>query len=97
MTYKGTGYSSGIIVVRNGNFAFNNASDPFTGIVIVIGNGTSTGTYTSTGDNQLNGYVSASGNMTIGGNVSPTLTLDQLSNLNTYFDIKLWSWRELYQ
>jgi len=97
VTYKGTGYSSGIIVVRNGNFAFNNASDPFTGIVIVIGNGTSTGTYTSTGDNQLNGYVSASGNMTIGGNVSPTLTLDQLSNLNTYFDIKLWSWRELYQ
>jgi hypothetical protein len=88
--------AKGVIVVRNGNFQFNNSSNGFEGVIIVIGNGTTTGTYFQGGSVQLDGYVAASGNMDIRGNVSPSTTIDY-TNLNSFYDVKLWSWRELYQ
>ena len=88
--------AKGVIIVRNGNFTFNNSSNGFNGIILVIGDGTTTGTYFQGGGVQLDGYVAASGNMDIRGNVSPSTTIDY-TNLNSFYDVKLWSWRELYQ
>ncbi len=42
------------------------------------------------------GYVTASGTMTIKGDVNPSTTLDY-TNLLKFYDTKLWSWRELYK
>ena len=88
--------AEGVLIVRNGNFTFNNSSNGFQGVIIVIGNGTTTGTYFQSGGVDLDGYVSASGNIDIRGNVSPSTTIDY-TNLNTFYDLKLWSWRERYQ
>ena len=88
--------AKGVIVVRNGNLTFNNSGNGFEGVVIVVGNGTTTGLYTQGGSIQLDGYVAASGNMRISGNVEPHTTID-FTNLNSFFDVNLWSWRELYQ
>ncbi len=94
--------AEGVLVVRGGNFKFSNSSTGFRGVIIVIGNGNcaenagGTGNYTSAGGVPLNGYVAASGCLNIKGNVSPSTTIDY-TNLLTLFDIKLWSWRELYQ
>ena len=88
--------AKGVIVVRNGNFDFSNSGNGFEGVIIVIGNGTTTGLYDQEGNTPLDGYVSASGNMTIAGNVEPSTTID-FTNLNSFFDVQLWSWRELYE
>src|SRR5215211_59521 len=87
---------AGIIIVKDGNFELA-ANSYFKGVVIVIGDGSTTGMYESTGNGVLDGYVSASGNMTIKGNVSPSLSLKEITLLNNFLDVKLWSWRELYQ
>lgn len=87
--------AEGVMIVRNGNFEFNNASNGFKGVIIVIGDGTTTGNFEQKGGVQLDGYIAASGNITIRGNVSPSTTIDY-TNLNSFYDIKLWSWRELY-
>jgi hypothetical protein len=88
----------GVLVVRNGNFEFSNAfkENGFEGVIIVIGNGSTTGKYTQTGGVPLNGYVAASGDMKLAGSVEPSTTIDY-TNLNSFYDVKLWSWRELYQ
>ncbi len=99
--------AAGVIIVRNGNFEFNNSSNGFEGVIIVIGNGnlkadgscdtnSGKGYYTQPGGVQLDGYVAASGCIEIKGNVSPSTTIDY-TNLNSFYDVKLWSWRELYQ
>lgn len=100
----------GMIIVRDGNFSFSSSSSGFKGVIIVIGNGdlkadgtcdsvnssTKKGYYKQAGSGQLDGYVAASGCMEINGNVSPSTTIDY-TNLNTFYDIKLWSWQERYQ
>ncbi len=100
----------GVIIVRNGNFSFSSSSTGFQGVIIVIGNGNLTaagacdansganrkGYYTQSGSGQLDGYVAASGCVRITGDVSPSTTIDY-TNLNSFYDVKLWSWRELYQ
>ncbi len=99
--------ASGVLIVRDGNFSFNNSSNGFQGVIIVIGNGNLTaagacsdsagkGYYFQPGGVNLDGYVAASGCIDIRGNVGPATTLDY-TNLNSFFDVKLWSWRELYQ
>lgn len=91
-----TPLASGILVVRNGNFTMSNASNGFKGIVIVIGNGTTTGKFTTVGSTSLDGFAFASGDMTFGGSVTPNTTTDY-TNLLSFYDIKLWSWREMYK
>ncbi len=100
----------GMIIVRNGNFSFSSSSSGFKGVIIVIGNGnlkadgtcdsvnssTNKGYYKQAGSGQLDGYVAASGCMEINGNVSPSTSID-FTTLNTFYDVKLWSWRERYQ
>ncbi len=92
--------AAGILIVQNGNFELGSSSSGFQGVIIVIGDGTTTGKYTQAGGGsgkaQLDGYVSASGDMKISGSVSPSTTIDY-TNLNSFYDVKLWSWRELYQ
>ena len=89
---------AGIIIVNEGNFELA-AGSYFKGVVIVIGNGSPTGTgkYDSTGNGVLDGYVSASGDITIKGNVSPSLSLTEITLLNNFMDVNLWSWRERYE
>jgi hypothetical protein len=88
--------AKGVIVVRNGNFEFNNKSNGFEGVIIIIGNGTTTGLYDQKGGIQLDGYTAASGDMKIAGNVAPSTTID-FTNLNSFFDVSVWSWREVYE
>jgi hypothetical protein len=91
---------AGLIIVKDGNFELA-ANSYFKGVVIVIGDGSTaasgTGKYESAGNGVLDGYVSASGDITIRGNVSPSLSLTEITLLNNFLDVKLWSWRELYQ
>jgi hypothetical protein len=86
----------GMIVVRNGNVTLQ-ASSHFKGVIIVIGDGNTTGFFENKGNGNLDGYVTASGDMTIRGNVNPALSLKEITLLNNFYDVKLWSWRELYQ
>ncbi len=91
-----TPLASGVLVVRNGNFEINNASNGFKGIIIVIGNGTTTGNFKTIGSTALDGFAIASGSLTFGGNVTPNTSTDYTNLLNLY-NVNLWSWRELYQ
>ena len=109
VTFKvnSTPKAKGVLIVRNGNFDFNNASNGFEGVIMVIGNGnlkadgncgknSGKGYYTQPGGVQLDGYVAASGCIAIAGGVTPSTTIDY-TNLNSFYDVKLWSWRELYE
>ncbi len=91
-----TPQASGILIVRNGNFTLSNSGNGFKGIIIVIGNGTTTGNYKTVGSTALDGFAVASGNLTFGGNVTPDTSTDY-SNLLNLYNVNLWSWRELYQ
>jgi len=83
------GFKGLIIVVGNGNLKGDGSCDS-------VNSSTNKGYYKQAGSGQLDGYVAASGCMEINGNVSPSTTIDY-TNLNTFYDLKLWSWRELYQ
>ncbi len=96
LAVNSTPQASGILVVRNGNFTLSNSGNGFKGIIIVIGNGTTTGNYKTVGNTALDGFAVASGSLTFGGNVTPVSTTDY-SNLLNLYDVNLWSWRELYQ
>jgi hypothetical protein len=98
---------SGMLIVRGGDVNWVNSSADFEGVIIVIGNGnlaangscatnSGTGYYTQPGQVNLDGYVAASGCIQISGNVEPSTTIDY-TNLNSFYDVKLWSWRELYE
>jgi hypothetical protein len=93
----------GIIVVNDGNFELNSQSQGFQGVIIVVGDGGNaqtgaggTGHYEQRGVAKLDGYVTASSNITIRGEVDPDLTTEEIVDLNTFVDVKLWSWRECY-
>jgi hypothetical protein len=95
-TGKDQPLAKGVIVVRNGNFEFNNAGNGFEGVIIVIGNGTTTGLYKQAGSTPLDGYAAASGDILVNGEVEPSTTID-FTNLNSFFDVRVWSWREVYE
>lgn len=93
------GYSpqaKGLIVIENGNFEISNSSTGFEGVVIVTGNGTSTGLYKNTGNKTVKGFVVADGLMSIGGGVDPFSVIGDYTQRPGFFDAKLWSWRECY-
>ena len=88
---------AGLLIVEDAT-SFELASNSyFKGVIIVIGDGVTTGSYESAGNGTLDGYVTASGTVTIRGNVSPSLSLTEITLLNNFLDVNLWSWRELYQ
>lgn len=88
--------AQGVIVVRNGNVAVSNSSNGFKGIIVVTGNGTTTGNYKNTGGKRITGFVIADGTMTLGGNVSPTVALGDFESTPGYHKVSRWSWRECY-
>ncbi len=88
--------AKGVIVVNNGNLAISNSSTGFNGTIIITGDGTNTGLYKSAGNTTVEGFVIASGKMTIRGTVAPSVGRD-FTNVPGFYGVKLWSWRELYE
>ncbi len=91
------GRPRGLMVIEEGNLKISNSSKGFNGAVIITGNGTSTGNYTSTGNDTVEGFVIADGTMNIGGDVGPSAALGDYTQRPGFYNMKLWSWRELYQ
>ena len=83
----------GTLDVRDGNLTISDSSGGFRGVIVVTGDGVDTGSYD--GDDGGEGFVVASGDMTIRLSVSPsTVSLTSRPNL---YGVRLWSWRELYE
>jgi hypothetical protein len=87
----------GTIVVRDGNLAVDDSSGLFRGAILVTGDGTDTGKYDSGTSGNVEGFVIASGDMTIRGSVSPSTVADDLTTRPGFYGVKQWSWRELYE
>lgn len=87
--------AKGTIIVENGNLNMS-GGDVFKGIIIITGNGTTTGLYKSTGSPELDGFVLADGKMTIRGDVGALTVTDAWTNRPGFYGVKLWSWRECY-
>jgi hypothetical protein len=81
------------MVVRDGNLTVSDSSSGFSGAIIVTGNGADTGRYD--GGASVEGFAVASGDMTIRGSVSPSTV--SLPTRPGFYDVRLWSWRELYE
>jgi hypothetical protein len=88
-----TPQARGTMVVRDGNLTVSDSSGGFSGAIIVTGNGADTGRYV--GGTGVEGFVVASGDMTIRGSVSPSTV--SLTTRPGFYDVRLWSWRELYE
>lgn len=71
----------GVVIVREGEYVPGTADD---------------GTSTDSGNTCLEGFVNATGNITISGSVSPASSAD-LSDRPGFTGVRQWSWRELYQ
>jgi hypothetical protein len=83
----------GTIVVRDGNLTMSGSSGGFSGVILVTGDGVDTGRYE--GGGSVEGFVVASGDMTVRGSVSPSTV--SLTTRPGFYDVRLWSWRELYE
>ena len=83
----------GTMVVRDGNLTISESSSGFGGVIIVTGDGTDTGRYVGGAD--VEGFVVAGGDMTIRGSVSPSSV--SLTTRPGFYEVRLWSWRELYE
>jgi hypothetical protein len=88
-----TPQARGTIVVRDGNLTISDSSGGFSGVIIVTGDGVDTGSYD--GGRSVEGFVVASGDMTIRGSASPSTV--SLTTRPGFYEVRLWSWRELYQ
>lgn len=85
----------GILVVDNGSLELAQNTAALSGYVLIRGG--DAGTYKDAGANScFNGYVNASGAISINGSPKPGAELD-LANSPGFYGIHLWSWRELYQ
>ena len=71
------------------------ANSHFKGVIIVIGNGTTTGAYTELWQWVLDGYVTAVVTSPSREMSAPS-DLKEITLLNNFYDTRLWSWRELY-
>ncbi|MDQ3794714.1 MAG: FapA family protein [Actinomycetota bacterium] len=67
----------------------------FKGVIIVTGDGIDTGSYNSGDNGNVEGFVVASGDMTIRGNVSPSTVTGNLAARPGFYSVRLWSWRKL--
>lgn len=87
----------GTLVVENGDFTTQPNRTPFKGAVVIRGGEATDGSSADTGNTCLQGYVNASGAITIAGNVSPMAPADLADKRPGWYGVRLWSWRELYQ
>lgn len=92
----------GTLVIQNGNFTTQPSKALFRGVVIVRGgeylddpNAISDGTSTDTGNTCLDGFVNASGTVTIAGSAEP-IASKEVSARPGFYGVELWSWRECY-
>jgi hypothetical protein len=69
----------------------------FRGVILVMVDGTDTGKYDSGTSGNVEGFVVASGDITVRGSVSPSIVGDDLTTRPGFYGVKLWSWRELYE
>ncbi len=90
----------GTLVVENGNFTTQPNKARFVGAVVIRGgqaaDETAEGESDDTGKTCLEGFINAQGDIKIAGNVSPVSTED-VAKRPGWYDVRLWSWRELYQ
>jgi hypothetical protein len=84
----------GTIVVRDGNLAVGNSSGRFRGVIVVTGDWADTGNYDG---GSVEGFVIASGDMTIHDSVSPSTVAGSLTTRPGFYGVRLWTWRELYE
>jgi hypothetical protein len=84
----------GTIVVRDGNLAVGGSSGRFRGVIVVTGDGADTGKYAG---GNVDGFVVASGDMTIRDSASPSTIAESLTTRPGFYSVRLWSWRELYE
>lgn len=87
----------GTIVIENGNLDSVNSANDFAGVVVITGNGTTTGQFKNTGNVSVIGFVIADGNMIIRGSVAPLALNEDLFFRPAYYSVNVWSWREMYQ
>ncbi|CAN5888395.1 hypothetical protein BH23ACT11_BH23ACT11_16070 [soil metagenome] len=88
--------AKGIVVIENGNLKMGNSSNGFKGAFIVTGDGSTTGEYTNTGNEVVEGFVVADGKMSISGGVGPFVADTGFLRQPGNYNIDLWSWRECY-
>ena len=85
----------GVIVINNGNFEMAGTTD-FSGGIIVRGIGDSSGNFTGTGTACLKGYANVSGKLDMQGTFDAGAAPD-LRQLPSFSEMRLISWRELYE
>ena len=86
----------GILVVENGNFTTQPNRALLSGTVIIRGGVVNPGTYTDQGNTCFEGFANASGEISINGSVDPSSSSD-LADSPGFYEVRLWSWRELYK
>lgn len=87
----------GTLVVQNGNFDLGQNTTPLQGTVIVRGGEYQEGNSDDTGGNTcIDGFVNASGEITIRGSVEPFVSGDDVARPG-FYGVETWSWRELYE
>lgn len=87
----------GTLVINGGDFKMTQHKACLEGIVIVRGGIYEDGDSVDAGGNTcLDGFVNASGDIEIKGNVDPLASAAVISRPG-FYGVRLWSWRELYQ
>ncbi len=91
---QSAGDRRGTLVIENGRMELGQNKACLNGIAVIRGVPTDKRAYNSTGGSCLKGYVNASGEVRIQGNISP-FTLER-GNRPGFYGVQLWSWRECY-
>ncbi len=95
------GCPKGTIVVVNGNMDIDSASEGFEGVIIVRDPNSFRATaaplvYENKGEFALRGFVNVEGDLLLRGSVNP-LDTASVTNRPGFYNIQLWSWREVYE
>jgi hypothetical protein len=85
------------LVVSDGNLAISDSTGAFRDVIIVTGDEAGTGRYDSGDNGNVDGFVVASGDMTIHNSVSPATVTGGLATRPGFYSVRPWSWRELYE
>jgi hypothetical protein len=96
-----TGCPKGTIVVVNGNIDIDSASEGFEGVIIVRDPNNFRATaaplvYENKGEFALRGFANVEGDLLLRGSVNPLDTAG-VTNRPGFYNIQLWSWREVYE